>query len=122
MYHTEPRYTKDLDLWIDASPQNARCVYDALARFGAPLAGFTENNFTEPGIVYQLGRPPARIGVLMSVSALTFEEAWPNRVISELDGIPVAFAGREDLIKMKRAAGRSSDLVDIERLEEGHEI
>ena len=118
MMHTEPRYTKDLDLWIDPSRENARRVYLALAQFGAPLAGFTETDFTERGTVYQLGRPPARIDVLMSVSGLEFDEAWPNRVISEVDGLPIAFAGRGDLIKMKRAAGRTSDLVDIERLEE----
>ena len=36
-YHAEPRYTKDLDIWVQASAENAPRVYSALAGFGAPL-------------------------------------------------------------------------------------
>ena len=58
MKYTEPRYTKDLDLWIEATPKNARAVFKALKEFGAPLANLTEADFSKEGFFYQMGRPP----------------------------------------------------------------
>ena len=116
MRYTEPRFTKDLDLWVEATPDNAQRVFKALADFGAPLAGMTEADFTEEGFFYQLGRPPIRVDILMSVSGRTFAEAWPNRLEESIDGVPVSFVGREDLIRIKEACGRHIDLHDAEQL------
>jgi hypothetical protein len=69
MTYTEPRYTKDLDLWIEATPRNAWAVFRALKEFGAPLAGLSEADFSREGFFYQLGRPPARVDILMSRQA-----------------------------------------------------
>src|SRR5437879_11093311 len=80
MKYTEPRYTKDLDLWIAIDAQNASAVFRALKRFGAPLAGLTEKDFSEEGYFYQMGRPPMRVDIMMSIPGITFDEAWPNRV------------------------------------------
>ncbi len=74
MIYSEPRYTKDLDLWIEVSPDNASKVFAALRDFGAPLAGLTEKDFRGPGF-YQMGRPPGRIDVLMSLDGVDFESA-----------------------------------------------
>ena len=66
MAHTEPRYTKDLDIWIDPAAANAQALFRALAEFGAPLQGITAADFTQPEIFYQLGVDPVRIDILTS--------------------------------------------------------
>jgi len=119
MLYTEPRYTKDLDLWVEASEQNAVKVFDALAEFGAPLAGLTCGDFAREGFFYQLGRPPARVDILMSVNGLSFAEAWPNRYESPFGGETAWFIARQDLVKNKLATGRHIDLHDAEQLKKG---
>lgn len=116
--HGVPRVTADLDLWIEATPDNAARVWTALVEFGAPLASLRvhEDDFSRPGQVVQFGLPPYRIDILTSVSGVDFTEAWPNRSEATLFDIPVAFLGRDDLIRNKRASGRPKDLSDIEAL------
>jgi hypothetical protein len=94
MLYTEPRYTKDLDVWIDPATENAGKVFRALAEFGAPLAGLSPSDFSKEGFFYQLGRPPARVDILMSIDGVSFEDAWRNRKESVLSGQPVWFIGR----------------------------
>src|SRR5436305_14972922 len=81
MKFTEPRYTKDLDLWVDNSPQNSVRLYNALAKFGAPLQndGVTEDTFTQERVVYQIGVAPVRIDISTHVDGVTFARAWKNR-------------------------------------------
>src|SRR5271169_1348956 len=86
MKYTEPRFTKDLDIWIEASPKNARAVFKALREFGAPLAALSEDDFAKEGFFYQMGRPPTRIDILMSIAGVKFADAWPNRVKTEFEG------------------------------------
>jgi len=117
MKYTEPRFTKDLDLWIALDAANAQAVFAALKEFGAPLAELTAADFQEEGQVYQMGRAPLRVDVLMSVDGLTFENAWPNRVETNLAGVKVPFISKSDLILAKRAAGRDQDLLDLKNLE-----
>jgi hypothetical protein len=114
--YTEPRYTKDLDLWIRADAKNANAVFQALKEFGAPLTGLTPADFAEKGYFYQMGVPPVRVDILMSISGLTFDEAWPHRVKADFDGVPVLFIHRQDLIASKLAAGRPQDLIDAAAL------
>jgi hypothetical protein len=118
MLYSEPRYTMDLDIWIDRTGDNARRVFRALAGFGAPLKGIESSEFTRPEIVYQLGMPPSRIDILTSITGVEFEQAWSRRTVSEFDGISVPFIALGDLIADKRQTGRLSDLADCERLEE----
>lgn len=119
--HGVPRATVDLDIWIRADEDNARRVYAALARFGAPLEtlGVTIADFCEPNSVAQFGLPPFRIDFLTSVSGLTFDEAWEERVEGEIEGIRVPVLGRRSFIRNKRASGRKKDLADLESLGEG---
>jgi hypothetical protein len=117
--HGYPRATVDLDLWIDASAENARIVYRALAEFGAPLEqlGITESDFTNPDVVAQFGMPPNRIDILTSVTGLNFKEAWPNRIEDMLESIRVPILGRDDLLTNKLATGRDKDRSDVSGLE-----
>ena len=113
-----PRATIDLDVWIDASPENAKRVWAALAAFGAPLESLNirESDLTRPDTVAQFGLPPWRIDILTGISGVTFDEAWHERVEDFFDDVRVPFIGRAMLIRNKRASGRTKDLADIESL------
>lgn len=118
MLYSEPRWTKDLDLWISLSPVNSRAVFNALREFGAPLAGLTAKDFSEPGYFFQMGAPPLRVDVMMSIPGVQFQEAWKRRntVAIDDDLLVHLIIGRDDLIAAKLAAGRKQDLADVEAL------
>ena len=114
--HAEPRFTKDLDLWISTDPSNARAVYQSLKNFGAPLTDLTEADFAEEGYFYQMGVPPVRVDILMGIPGIQFEGAWDRRVEVDFDGLRIPFISRPDLIMAKLASGRPQDLIDAELL------
>jgi len=115
--YAEPRYTKDLDVWISADALNAGAVFAALREFGAPLAGLSKADFATEGYFYQMGVPPMRVDILMGIPGLQFEDAWTRRVVVTFDDLAVSFISRQDLIAAKRASGRPQDLLDAEALE-----
>jgi hypothetical protein len=117
IYYAEPRYTKDLDIWVNPSDANAENVWMALASFGAPLHGIQKRDFTDPEMIYQIGVAPNRIDILMGIAGLSFDAAYPNRIMSTYDSIPIPIIARPDLIKAKQAAARPQDLIDLERLQ-----
>jgi hypothetical protein len=115
-HHGRPRATGDLDVWVEATPANAARVMQALAAFGAPLQEVTEQDFSEPGVVFQIGVPPARIDILTELTGVRFAEAWPGRDRGRFGELSVDFLGREAFIRNKRSTGRAKDLGDIEGL------
>jgi len=117
--HGIPRMTGDLDVWIATDGANAQRVWDALVEFGAPLdaLGLSIGDFEASDRVIQFGLPPFRVDVLTSVSGLSFQEGWDTRHDGVLLDVPVAFLGRDALIRNKRASGRRKDLEDAEALE-----
>jgi hypothetical protein len=115
--HGRPRATGDLDVWVDATAENAARVMQALAAFGAPLADLSIDDFAHPGVIYQLGVPPGRIDILTELTALTFADAWPDRIRRPFGDLEVDFIGRASFIRNKRAVGRLKDLGDIEGME-----
>ncbi|MBK6672894.1 MAG: nucleotidyltransferase [Proteobacteria bacterium] len=112
-----PRATKDIDILVGPSPDNASSVMKALARFGAPLDGVSAEDFSTEGIVFQIGNSPRRIDILTRISGVEFQQAYERRQVVELEGIQVPVISLEDLIANKRATGRLQDLADVERLE-----
>jgi hypothetical protein len=119
--HGVPRATQDLDVWVEATEENAARVRNALIRFGAPLddLGITAADFLRPATVIQLGLAPNRIDILTGISGIEdFPAAWKDRVEHEVGGRPIPFLGRGALITNKRATGRLRDLADIEALGE----
>lgn len=114
--HGRPRATGDLDLWVDATDENAARVYGALRSFGAPLGDVSERDFARPGIVYQIGVVPGRIDVLTQLSGLLFDEAWPTRLRGVFGPVEVDFIGRDAFIRNKLATGRDKDRVDVQSL------
>jgi hypothetical protein len=84
--HGYPRATGDIDIWIRSSTANATRVYRALARFGAPLAGISEEDFEAPGSILQIGVAPRRIDLLTSISGVDFDDAWGARIVAKVEG------------------------------------
>lgn len=117
IFYTVPRYTKDHDVWVNPTEENAHKVYDALIEFGAPLEGVTPEDFTVPNNVYQMGVTTERIDVIASIAGLDFNECWSRRVDFDYDGVMVHFIAKEDLILNKKKAGRPQDLLDVDKLE-----
>jgi hypothetical protein len=117
--HGVPRATGALDVWIDASADNADRVWAALIAFGAPVdtIGLSKANLTAPELVVQLGVVPQRIDLLTSVTGLAFDEAWTTRQRHRVEGLEVPFVGLDALLRKKRATARPKDLVDVEILE-----
>ena len=116
MVHTEPRYTKELDVWIDPTESNAETMFAGLEKFGAPTADVVPRDFTEPDVFFQIGVEPVRIDIMTSVPGLSFEAAWNNRVIVDFGGESAPVLCREDVLKSKMAAGRGRDRQDVKKL------
>ncbi len=110
-----PRATGDIDIWIDSEGANPARVFQALARFGAPLAslGVSLSDLSLADRVIQIGLPPRRIDVLTSISGVDFLSAWERRASFRVGDITIPVLGRDDLIANKRAAGRPKDLADV---------
>ena len=115
-FYAEPRFTKDLDVWVDASAANASKVMAALQAFGAPLADVSEADFGTPDVTLQIGVAPNRIDIATHIDGVTFEGAWPNRTETQFGDQTIFLIGRADLIANKRAAGRPQDLLDLSTL------
>jgi hypothetical protein len=115
-FHVEPRFTKDLDVWVEATAESASKVLRALLRFGAPADKIEEADFRTPRVTVQLGVAPNRIDILTTVSGLEFESAWSRRVETRFGEQPIWVIGRQDLETNKRASGRDQDLVDLKKL------
>jgi predicted nucleotidyltransferase len=114
-YHGYPRATGDMDVWIAIDRTNADRVAAVLREFGFVQA--TPEPLTQPDTVIRMGVPPMRIEVLTSISGVDFASAFGNRIVAELDGIPVNVIDREDLKVNKRASGQLKDLADLQALE-----
>jgi hypothetical protein len=114
--HGHPRATKDLDVWVEASPENAARLMAALRAFVAPIGGLTEADFATPGTGFMMGRPPSRIDILTQIAGLEFGPAWSRRITREFGGVECSVISVDDLITNKRAAGRPQDLADVEVL------
>jgi len=112
-----PRYTGDLDFWVDASHANGEKLVKVFEDFGLSSFNLTTEDFIKPEQIIQIGYPPYRIDVITSIDGVAFTEAYKNKNVITIDNIPVAFIGLEDLKKNKRASGRPKDLEDLRNLE-----
>jgi hypothetical protein len=120
--YAEPRGTKDLDIWINPTKENARRVYAALKEFGAPLFGATAKTLTNPHDFLVIGVAPNRIDILKSIPGLEFKACWENRRTFDIGGTTANFLNLADLLTAKLAAGRPQDLVDAAKLQKALEL
>ena len=117
-FHGHPRYTGDLDVFVRVSSDNAQKIVDTIASFGFTDLEISEHDFLVADNVIQLGVPPNRIDLLMSLTGISFEEVWGSRTKAKFGSVSVPVISREHLIVNKRAVGRPQDLADIALLTE----
>jgi hypothetical protein len=115
-YHGYPRYTGDIDLFIELSSENAQAIVNAIQQFGFGDLGLSTEDFLQEDQVIQLGVAPNRIDLLTFLSGVEFQEAWATRVQGEIAGLSVPVISKELLKKNKAASGRSQDIADLEYL------
>lgn len=115
--HGFPRATKDIDFFVWATPENAANLMRALAKFGAPMEGIAESDFSLEGVIFQIGSSPRRIDIITTIDGIKFDQAYVNRKIFPIEGLQIPVISLEDLIANKRASGRKQDLADVEKLE-----
>jgi hypothetical protein len=123
-FHAQPRATKDIDLLIKPDADNAKAVYTALAKFGAPVEGLTPEDLREPGKFFRMGREPVAVDILLEIDGVDFDRAWERRVEGVIDlasSLTAHFISSADLIAAKVAAGRPQDLADVAALRKAAE-
>lgn len=115
-HHGRPRYTGDIDFFVESSAQNAERLTQVLEQFGFANIGVVQQDFTAADQVVQLGVEPHRMDLMTSISDVSFEEAWNSREYGDLDGLKVPYISRELLKRNKTAVGRKQDLADLDYL------
>jgi Nucleotidyl transferase of unknown function (DUF2204) len=123
-FYSQPRATKDMDLFVRADLTNAKAVYAALAAFGAPIADVSVDDLADPLQFIRFGREPVAVDIMPGIDGVDFDAAWKKRVEGVIDtqsGLSGFFISKDDLITSKLAAGRLRDLADVEEIRESAE-
>jgi len=116
--HGYPRSTKDLDVCIKLSEDNALKMVQVMEEFGFASLKLEKGDFLQNNFITQLGQEPIRIDILNDLDGVEFDQAWDNRKEVNYEGVPVNFIGYHDLLKVKAKAGRPQDIADIRKLKE----
>lgn len=114
--YTQPRHTKDIDLRIRPTPENARKVAKAFREFGIPVLEVSESDLAEKGLRYMVGVPPNAIDFLTTIKGLDFDEALKNRRVFETQHGRLLYLGIPDLLRAKHVMGRPLDLADVDEI------
>jgi predicted nucleotidyltransferase len=115
-YHGYPRATADIDIWIAIHPDNAVKTVETLKAFGFDLPQVTKDLFLKKDQLIRMGMPPMRIEIATTISGVSFNECWAERIVDVLDGVEVNIISLKHLKINKQAAGRHKDLDDLENL------
>jgi hypothetical protein len=116
-YHGYPRFTGDIDFFIERSRNNAERLVQVIEKFGFGELNLSIEDFLREDQVIQLGISPNRIDLLTSLSGVSFDEAWATREQGEINDLKVSFISKEMLKRNKTASGRTQDLADLENLQ-----
>jgi hypothetical protein len=123
--HPQPRATKDLDILVKPEAENAKSLFAALGKFGAPLEELSPGDFAERGPFFHMGREPVAVDILTDIPGVDFDSAWERRVEEFVDaatGLKALFISREDLMAAKLAADRPQDLADVAAIQRAREV
>jgi hypothetical protein len=115
-FHGFPRFTKDIDIFFRNSDENIEKIRKVLMLFGFSETSLPKNLFSETGNIIQFGVAPLRVDIINEIDGVTFEEAKDGIVRGKYGKIEVNFIGKKELVKNKKATGRSQDRVDAEKL------
>ncbi len=114
--HGFPRATGDMDIWVKPNFENSKKVYKALAKFGAPISEIREDEFSQPGLIFQIGVVPRRIDIITKISGVEFDVADADKIVVSIENLKLPVLSIELLIKNKMATGREKDLLDAKLL------
>ena len=114
--HGYPRATGDIDIFVQSNEDNAEKVYNALVKFGAPLQNINIEDFSTPGTIFQIGVAPRRIDIINSIDGVSFEDAYNDKVIVEIESLSIPVLSKDDIIKNKNSTGRPKDKLDADTL------
>ena len=112
-FYAKPRFTKDIDILVEPTPDNAERLLEALADFGFGSLGLTVEDFSQPGRIVQLGYPPNRIDILTSIQGVSFEAAWAGKAEGLYGTQTVYYLGKAELVRNKQTVGRPQDQMDL---------
>jgi hypothetical protein len=115
-FHAKPRFTKDIDILVEPTLENAQRLVSALEELGFGGIGLKADDFVAEGRIVQLGFPPSRVDLITSISGVTFRQAWDGRVTGAYGSQEALYIGKAELIRAKQAAGRPQDLADVATL------
>ena len=115
-FHARPRYTKDMDILVEATTDNAKRLLVALGEFGFGALKLTTEDFSTKGNIIQLGYEPVRIDIITSIKGLEFADIWKNRIQGPYGKQTVSYIDRQNLIKSKKLSNRAQDKADLELL------
>lgn len=115
-FYAVPRYTKDMDIFVEPSPKNSRRIVKVLNEFGFETLELSINDFSQEGKVVQLGYEPVRVNIITSIEGCAFDQVWRNREKGKYGKENVYFIGLNELIKNKRALKQNQDKADIDIL------
>jgi len=114
--HGYPRSTKDMDVCIEMSEENAAKMVRVIKDFGFGSLNLSEIDFLNKDFITQLGYEPLRIDILNDLDGVLFVEAWINKKVVDLSGVRINFIGYNELLKVKEKAGRPQDIADVNML------
>jgi hypothetical protein len=115
-YHGYPRATQDMDVWVAISPENASRLVEVLREFGFEGPELADQLFLREDSIVRMGMPPMRIEIATSISGVSFQECYKDRITENFQGVPVSIISLANLKKNKQSAGRHRDLDDLEHL------
>jgi len=116
-FHGSPRYTGDLDVWIDISESNAEKMLLVIQAFGFSSLGFKKEDFLKENLINQIGYPPLRIDILTNIDGIDFKEAYTQKQVIEIEDLKANYIGLRDLIQNKKTSGREKDIIDVKTLQ-----
>lgn len=114
--HGYARSTKDLDICIKISEDNAEKKVQVINDFGLASLKLKKEDFLNRNFITQLGYDPVRIDILNDLDGVPFEQAWRNKKIVDYEDKKINFIGYADLLKVKEQSGRPQDIADLSKL------
>jgi len=116
--HGYSRTTGDMDIWVERSAENYKCIVRAFQQFGMPVFDMTPENFLDhPNWdVFTFGNPPVAIDLMIRIEGMDFADVYKRSVLFMEDGLPIRTIHRNDLIQAKKNAARAKDQNDLENL------
>ncbi len=115
--HGHNRSTGDMDIWVRKSEDNYQKIKTAFNIFRMPMFDMTPDRFmSSKNDVFTFGRSPVAIDLITELKGLSFNDAFNNSTLVQVENIKVRLIQLNDLINAKKASARPRDIDDIDHL------